>query len=72
MTTSGTTMPVGTRRDRRRAIIAVTRQLSAVREAERLSLDNTPDNFTCTESFEVGEHAVETLDEIMLLISEVY
>jgi len=47
-------------------------RLLAIRAAELKYLNNVPDNFQCSESFEVGESAVETLDEIIDLLAEVY
>ena len=44
----------------------------AIRAAEQKYLDNVPDNFQESESFELGENAVDTLDEIIDLLTTVY
>ena len=46
--------------------------LSAIRSAESRYLEKVPLNLQNTESFEVGECAVDTLDEIIDLLSDVY
>ena len=60
------------RRKRRDAVNAVIICLSSVRDAEQKSLDNIPENFQCSESFESGECAVDALDEIIGLLADVY
>ena len=60
------------RRERRKAVESILATLSAIRGAEQRYLDNVPDNLQCSESFEVGERAVETLEEIISLLTEVY
>ena len=47
-------------------------ELTNIRNAEQRCLDNTPENFQGNESFELGEIAVETLDEILELLNQVY
>ena len=61
-----------TRGKRRNAIKAVVSCLSSIRDAEKKYLDNTPDNFQISESFEVGENAVDALDEIIDMLADVY
>jgi hypothetical protein len=46
--------------------------LTAIREAEQAYLKNVPVNLQCSESFEVGECAVDALDEIIDLMIDVY
>lgn len=60
------------RRQRRAAVKRVYSCLSAIRGAEQKYLDRVPDNFQSTESYEVGELAVETIDEILDLLTQVY
>ena len=60
------------RRKRRAAIKSIHAHLLAIRAAEQKYLDNVPDNLQGSESFEAGENAVDTLDEIICLLSEVY
>jgi len=47
-------------------------RLSAIRSAEQRYLDNVPDNFQNSESFEVGENAVDILDEVIGLLTDAY
>ena len=60
------------RRKRRAAIESIRTRLLAIRAAEQKYLNNVPDNLQCSESFEAGESAVETLDEIIDMLTEVY
>ena len=60
------------RRKRREGVKTVLARLSCIREAERNYLENVPENFQHSESFEVGECAVDALDEIIGLLVEVY
>jgi len=60
------------RRERRKAVESILATLSAIRDAEQRYLDNVPDNLQSSESFEVGERAVEALDEILDLLVEIY
>jgi len=61
-----------TRRQRRAAIKQVISRLSSIRDAEQKSLDNVPESLQGSESYEVGESAVDALDEILDLLSQVY
>ena len=61
-----------TRRRRRAAVNRIMSDLASIRNAEQRCLDNTPENFQGNESFELGENAVETLDEILELLDQVY
>jgi hypothetical protein len=67
-----TDMGYGTRRKRRIAVKSIHDCLLSIRDAEQKYLENTPVNFQNSESFEIGEHAVDTLDEIIDLLVEVY
>ena len=60
------------RHKRRAAVKGIHARLLAIRAAEQKYLDNVPDNFQSSESFEVGENAIEALDEIIGLLTEVY
>ena len=60
------------RRKRRDAIQAIQTLLTNIRDAEQLYLDKVPDSLQSTESFETGENAVATLDEIIDLLADVY
>jgi hypothetical protein len=62
----------GSRQKRRAAVKAMHTSLLAIRAAEQNYLNNVPDNFQGLESFEVGENAVEILDEVIALLSDVY
>jgi len=62
----------GSRRKRREEVKRALACLAAVRSAEQRSLDNVPDNFQNSDSFESGENAVDTLDEIIDLLASVY
>lgn len=62
----------GSRRKRREEVSRALASLAAVRDAEQRSLDNVPENFQNSESFESGEQAVEILDEIVDLLASVY
>jgi len=70
--TSQTNLEYGSRRKRRTAIKSIHELLVAIRTAEQKYLDNVPVNFRDSEPFEVGENAVDALDEIICLLSEVY
>jgi len=70
--TSQTDLEYGSRLKRRAAVKTIHARLVAIRAAEQKYLDNVPDSFQCSESFEVGENAVDTLDEIIGLLTEVY
>jgi len=62
----------GTRQKRRNAVNSIRSCLLAIRDAEQKYLENVPDNFQNSESFNIGEYAVETLDEVIGLLVEVY
>ena len=61
-----------TRHKRRDSVKSILACLSAIREAEQKSLDNVPDNLQSSDNFVSGEYAVDALDEIIDLLSEVY
>jgi hypothetical protein len=69
---SASNQDYGSRRKRRIAVKSILECLSAVRDAEQRYLENVPDNLQNSESFEIGENAVDTLDEIIGLLIEVY
>ena len=62
----------GSRRKRRDSVKIIHRRLAAIRDAEQEYLEKVPENFQCSESFEIGENAVDALDEIIDLLAEVY
>ena len=62
----------GSRRKRQAAVKSIHTRLLAIQAAEQKYLDNVPDNFQESESFEAGENAVVVLDEIIDLLTEVY
>jgi hypothetical protein len=62
----------GTRHKRRNAVKTILASLSNIRDAERTYLENVPENLQGSESFEVGECAVDALDEIIDLLVELY
>lgn len=61
-----------TRRIRRDTVKSILACLTVIRDAERKSLDNVPDNFQISDSFVSGEDAIDMLDEIIDLLAEVY
>ena len=61
-----------TRRVRRNAVKRIISSLENIRAAEQNYLDNVPENLENSESFDVGECAVDALDEIIGLLAEVY
>jgi len=61
-----------TRRKRREAVMSILTCLTDIRNAEQRSLDNVPDNLQNSDSFVSAEFAIDTLDEIIDLLSEVY
>ena len=67
-----TDMCCNSRRRRRDAVKSILTSLSSIRDAEQRYLDNVPENFRCSESFEIDEYAVETLDEVIGLLADVY
>ena len=70
---NSTSLPdFGSKRSRRSAVNAVIACLNAVRDAQLRSLENVPINLQNSDSYELGEHAVDALDEIIDLLTEVY
>ena len=67
-----TTADYDSRRKRRNAVKNILACLSSIRDAEQNYLENVPDNFQTSESFEDGECAVDALDEIIGLLADVY
>lgn len=61
-----------TRGKRRAAVSSVISCLSEVRDAEQRYLDNVPENFQCIECYDVGELAVDALDEIIGMMADIY
>ena len=71
-TDPATLLPVKTRKNRRQALFAAIRQIELIRDAEEQYIDNTPDNFCGTESYEVAEEAVSMLEEVIPMLYDVY
>jgi len=67
-----TDVTYGTRYKRRNAVKSILTCLLAVRDAEQKYFENVPNNLQGSETFEVGEYALDTLDEIIGLLAEVY
>ena len=67
-----TAVDYGSRRKRRNTVRHIIACLAAVRAAEQRSLDNVPEHFQCSDSFESGERAIEALDEIIDLLGDIY
>ena len=67
-----TVVDFGSRGKRRKAIMPAVNYLSAIRDAEQKCLENIPENFRGSETFEIGECAVDVLDEIIDLLGDVY
>jgi hypothetical protein len=61
-----------TRRKRRHELADVLTRLNLILEAERQSLDNTPENLRNSTQYEVTEEIVEHLEEIIDLCDGVY
>ena len=72
MSQDRTVQNFNTRRKRKAAVTTAVLWLSSVREAERQALDNTPENFQSTDSYESGELAVDALDEVINMLEDVY
>ena len=70
--TQQSNLELGLRQKRRAAVKAMHTRLLAIRAAEQNYLNNVPDNFRGAESFDVGENAVEVLDEVIALLSDAY
>jgi hypothetical protein len=62
----------GTRRKRKIALKTVIARLDDIRNAESRALANTPANFQNSVRFEEGEIAVDTLDEAISALADVY
>ena len=67
-----TGLDYGTRRVRRDVVKAIIVCLTAVRDAEQRYLDNVPDNLQSSESFEIGEYAVNAFDEAIDILTVAY
>lgn len=67
-----TDLTYNTRRKRRAAIKTILASLSAIRDAELKYLENVPENLQSSESYEAGELAADTLDEVIDSLNEVY
>ena len=61
-----------TRRQRRNTVNNVIALLTNIRDAEQNYLENVPENLQNSESFEIGEYAVDALEEIIDMLVEVY
>lgn len=61
-----------TRRERRSAVRSMLACLKAIRDAEQNSLGNVPESFQNSVPYEIGEHAVEILDDIIDLMADIY
>ena len=60
------------RRKRRAVVKTIVTLLIDIRKAEEKSLYNTPENLQNSESFAVGEFAVDALDEAVAILADVY
>ena len=60
------------RRKRRAVVKTIITLLVDIRKAEEKSLDNTPENFQDSESFAIGEFAVDALDDAVAILADVY
>ena len=63
---------VDTRRKRRRVLEAVARHVAAIRDGELHYMNNVPENLCGSESYKTAEGAVSVLDEIIIMLNEVY
>ena len=61
-----------TRRDRRRALLTILEQITAIRNDEEQYMINVPESLRCTESYALAENAVSVLDDIIDMIGDVY
>lgn len=57
---------------RRNDVNSIFTCLITIRDAEQNYLENTPDNFQSSESFDAGESVIDALDEIIDLLVDVY
>jgi len=63
---------LGSRRKRRTAVKAVIALLDDIRNAESMSLSNTPENFRDSNCFDAGEFAVDSLDDAIAILADIY
>jgi len=61
-----------TREKRKRAVRHMLDRLEKIVKAEQQSLDNTPESLRETESFEIGELAIEKINEAIDALNETY
>ena len=57
---------------RRSAIKSISVILAAIRNAQLLALENTPKNFRDSDNFESGEFAVDSLEEAINIINDIF
>lgn len=69
---SAPVFPVENRKKRRESTKKLIAMLTEVRDAEERYMNNIPQNLHDGERYESAEHAVETLDAIIDLASEIY
>jgi hypothetical protein len=60
------------RHKRRAAIKNIAATLSSIRDAQIIALENTPCNLKLSEAFEDGEVVVDTLDEVIDMLADIY
>ena len=61
-----------TRRQRRSAVKAIMKQLSAMKAREEASRDNTPVNFQDCEAYETTEDVISSLEEAIEVLKYIY
>ena len=61
-----------TMRKRRTAVKSVLKSLISFRDAQIKALDNTPENFRDSESFEIGDFAVSAIDDAIAILEDIY
>jgi hypothetical protein len=60
------------RRHRRKAVKSIISQLAAIRDVEEQYKENIPENLRNSSRFSDAEHAVESLDSALELLSEAF
>ena len=63
---------VSTKKKRSKTIRGLIDKLELVRDAEEQAMENTPENFRGSESFEASEERISSMDEALDILGELY
>ena len=63
---------VSTKRKRRKAIENMSYTMEQIRSAQETAMDNIPENLRGSALYELAEHSIEIMDEVMGLLGEIY